>query len=118
MDIMEMVSPLIKEIVLTLVLILAGLAANALRRGIVWWRELLIEDWIKDVVEDGVLYAQELLWDKVGQDKYDFALNWIADKLQAKGIDVDPDWIGGLIDAAVKRLREELSETWYPADKG
>lgn len=113
MDLMEILTPVIKEIVITLVLILAGLAANALRKGIVWWRELLIEDWIKDVVEDGVLYAQELLWDKVGQERYDFAMGWIVDTLQGKGFDVDIEWLGGLIDAAVKRLRDELGDTWY-----
>ena len=113
MDLMEILTPLIKEVVITLVLILAGLAANALRKGIVWWRKLLIEAWIKEVVEDGVLYAQELLWDKVGQDKFDFALTWVVDQLNAKGIAVDSDFIGGLIDAAVKRLRAEFAESWY-----
>lgn len=111
MDWLELLLPIVKDIVIILVVTLVVPAVGAAAK---WWKELTLEEWIKDLVVDGVLFVQERYWEHKGEEKFDIAMNWILDKLNEKGIDVDYEWLAGLIDAVVKQLRSEFGEEdWY-----
>lgn len=113
MDWLELVLPIVKDVVIIMVVTLIVPAIGA---GVKWWKELTMEEWIKDLVVDGVLFVQERYWDHRGEEKFEIAKAWILGKLHEKGIDVDMDWLDGLIDAMVKQLRSEFGEDWYHSD--
>lgn len=110
MNWLELALPTIKDI---LIIIVITVLVPLLRAAIKWWRDLVLENWIKELIEDGVLFAQEKYWDSVGEERFELAKQWIVDKLNEKGIKVSMDWLEGLIDATVRRLRDEFNETWY-----
>ena len=105
LEILEVLLPLARDVIVSLILIAVALAWK-------WWKGLAIDDWIKDLVEDAVLFAQEKYWDKTGLQKFHMAKMFVLDKLKEKGIPINEEWIDALIDATVKRLRDEF-EDWY-----
>ena len=109
MDWLELLLPIIEDIVITIVVILIGLAVKK-------WKDLAIKAEIKELVEDSVLFVQEKYWDYQGEQKFEEAKQWLIARLNERGINVDLPWLEALIDATVKRLRDEL-ETWYPEEE-
>ena len=105
MDWLELLSPIIRDVVIVIVLAVAGFAVK-------FWRNLQLESWIKELVVDAVLYAQEKYWDHTGSEKFTQAKMWILERLNSRGIDVDMEWLDGLIDAVVKQLRAEFGDDW------
>ncbi len=115
MDILEMVLPIVKDLV---IIIVVTIVIPAIGAAIKWWKELTIEDWIKDLVIDGVIFVQERYWDLSGERKFVEAKLWILNKLNEKGITVDDEWLEGLIDSIVNQLRAEYgAEDWYREGK-
>ena len=114
MDWLEMLLPIIKDVVIIVVITLVVPAIGAAAK---WWKQLTVEEWIKDLVIDGVLFVQERYWDHSGMQKFELAKQWIIMRLSEKGINVSEEWIDGLIDAVVKQLRAEFGdEDWYRDD--
>ena len=103
MDWLELLLPIVREIVLIIVLALAGLVVK-------WWQGLQIEGWVKEIVIDGVLFVQEKFWESTGEEKFKFAKQWIIERLKEKGINVSEEWLDALIDAVVNQLRAEFGE--------
>jgi len=111
MDWVELFLPIAKDLI---IIIFVAVVIPAIRAGVSWWKELTIENWIKELVVDGVLYAQEKYWDKTGLQKFELAKAWILSKLNEKGVNVSEEWLDGLIDAIVKQLRADFGdEDWY-----
>lgn len=107
MDWLELLLPIVRDIMITVVLLLAGLAVK-------WWKNLAVENWVKELVVDGVLFVQEKFWEHTGEEKFEFAKQWIIERLNEKGINVSEEWLEGLIDAIVAQLRAEFGEEqWY-----
>ena len=110
MDWLELLLPIVRDIVITVVLLLAGLAVK-------WWKNLAIENWVKELVIDAVLFTQEKFWAHTGEEKFEIAKQWIVERLNEKGINVSEEWLEGLIDAIVNQLRAEFGEQgWYRND--
>lgn len=110
MDWFELLSPIVRDIVIAIVMLIVGIAAKK-------WQSIAIENEVKDLIVDAVLYVQEKYWDYQGEQKFEEAKLWIVQQLNERGIPVDLPWIEALIDATVKRLREELYDTWYPDEE-
>lgn len=110
MDFVELFLPVIRDLVILVVVSIAGYALK-------FWKDLQLEHWIKDLVIDAVLFVQEKYWDLSGVEKFDQAKGWLIAYLNSKGVKVDMDWLEGMIDAAVKELRAEFGEEeWYRND--
>jgi hypothetical protein len=107
MDYVELLLPIIRDLIIVIVIAVVGFAVK-------WWRDLTIDNWIKELVIDGVLFAQEKFWELTGEEKFEQAKQWILDRLKEKGVNVSEEWLEGLIDAIVKQLRAEFGdEDWY-----
>ncbi len=109
MEILELFLPIIKDlfIIFVVAVVIPGIGA-----AVKWWKNLAIENWVKELVIDGVLFTQEKYWQSSGKEKFQVALEWITQRLNEKGINVDKKWLEGLIDATVKLLRDEFDD-WY-----
>ena len=109
MDWMELLLPIIRDVVIVVVLAAAGYALK-------FWRNIQLEAWIKELIVDAVLFVQEKYWDYSGQKKFELAKRWILERLNEKGINVSEEWLDALIDAVVKQLRAEFGDDeWYRA---
>ena len=107
MDWMELLLPIIRDVVIVVVLAAAGYALK-------FWRNIQMEAWIKELIVDAVLFVQEKYWDLSGEDKFAQAKVWIVEQLNKRGIQVDDEWLDAVIDAVVKELRAEFGdEDWY-----
>ncbi len=104
--ILEVALPALLSIISAAVLTLAAMAIN-------WWKNLKIEGWVKEMVEDGVLYAQEEFWDRFGEEKFLYAKRYILDRLAEKGVKINEDKLDGLIKGTVKDLKRDFAELWY-----
>ena len=106
MDWMELILPIVREVILVVVLVIAGAAVK-------FWRGWAVEQWIKELVEDGVFFAKEKFWDRTGVEKFQQAKLFILDRLAERGIHVSEEWIDGLIDSIVGRFREEWEADYF-----
>jgi len=52
-----------------------------------------------------VLMAQQVLWDKSGQDKKDYVTKFLKKMLMAKNISISDEQLNILIEAAVKQMK-------------
>jgi len=102
--------PLIRDILIAVLIILVGLVGAPAAK---WWRNLKIDGWIKETIEEGVLFAQEKYWDKEGKEKFEYAKAYILTQLSEWGIELSETKLDKMIDAVVKRLKAEFGDLWY-----
>ncbi len=78
-----------------------------------FWKNLVIDKWIKNIIEEGVLYAQETFWEEVGYRKFEYAKEYVVKRLSKWYIKIDEDELDVKIQAMVKNLKAEFAELWY-----
>lgn len=59
-----------------------------------------------------VKFAEQAWQDLGGQTKYETAAGWLATEAQARGIKVTDAEIKGLIEAALREIKDALGEEW------
>ena len=70
---------------------------------------------IKEIVMDGVMYAQQVWGHLDGPERYPRALEKISEELKKRGINVSDERLKMFIESAVKMLKAELGENWPAA---
>ncbi len=112
---LEFLSPYIFDFVFPILERLLILAFVAMATMFVrWWKNLTIERWIKDIIVEGILYAQEKFWDKEGKERFAYAKLYILKRIEEKWfISIPEERLDALIDSLVKHLKGEFAELWY-----
>lgn len=82
--------------------------------GVWWFRNWAVDAWVKKLVVEGVMFAQEKYWQVDGEQRFEKAKAYVLERLNKYGIKVEAEWLDALIDATVKLLRDEF-EDWYSA---
>ena len=67
---------------------------------------------IFSIIEDGVLFAQQVYNHLEGDQKKEEAMNYIITRLDEKGIKVTQYQIDGMIESVLKRLKLEYGDNW------
>jgi hypothetical protein len=80
--------------------------------GLQWFKNWAVDTWVKKLVVEGVMFAQEKYWAIDGEQRFEQAKAYVLERLNKYGIKVEPAWLDALIDATVKLLRDEF-EDWY-----
>lgn len=62
-----------------------------------------------------VRFAQQAYKDLGGQERGEKAMAWMAAQAEAKGIPVTEDELQGLIEAALRAVKDEFGEAWAKA---
>jgi len=107
MEWVELLLPIVRDLVIVIVITVVGYSLK-------FWRELTLEQWVKELVIDSVLFIQEKYWNLSGEQKFAEAKKWLLRQLNERGIKVDEEWLDALIDATVKELRAQFGdEHWY-----
>ena len=68
---------------------------------------------VREIVADGVRYAQKVYGHLGGHEKYDYALAKIIVELEARGIKIDADRLKMFIESILVELKKEFDELWY-----
>lgn len=69
----------------------------------------------KELAATAVRFAEQAWQDLGGQGKYEAAAGWLADQAQARGIKVTDAEVKGLIEAALREIKDALGEEWANA---
>jgi LL-H family phage holin len=97
-----------------LFLLFSALTALALKKlGTERLRRIKKEYEVKtSLAYQAVQFAQQVYWDCGGIGKYNQASKWLSDRLTEKGIKVSQKEIKGLIEAALKGIKDEFGVEW------
>lgn len=66
----------------------------------------------KELASTAVKFAEQAWRDLGGQTKYEAAAGWLAAEAQARGIKVTVTEIKGLIEAALREIKDYMGEEW------
>ena len=57
-------------------------------------------------------FIEQLYRDLNGEEKYSRAALWLSSRLAEKGLEANPDEIKGLIEAALRELKDQFGNAW------
>jgi hypothetical protein len=106
---MEIWFPLIEMALNTILKVFVPIIAIAL---VGWYRKTVQNDLVRLIIEDGVLYAQQVFWQAGGAERLDAAKQRILSALNEAGIKISEEMLDTLIEATLKRLKIEFEEAW------
>ena len=66
----------------------------------------------KELARIAVMFVQQAYKDLGGPEKYEKAAEWLSNMSEYMGLDLTPEEIKALIEAALKELKAELGEAW------
>jgi Flp pilus assembly protein TadB len=106
---------LLYDVVLALAALLAAYAVAWLRRqiGVEAMRRIEAELTTKqELAALAVRFTEQVYRDLRGEEKYNKAAEWLAARAAELGLNVTPDEIKGLIEAALRAFKDEFGEEW------
>lgn len=69
----------------------------------------------QDLALLAVRFTEQAYRDAGGPQKYNQAANWLAKRAQDRGIKITEDEVQGLIEAALRMIKDEFGEQWASA---
>ena len=66
----------------------------------------------KELARIAVMFVQQAYKDLGGPAKYEKAAEWLSDMSDYMGLDLTPEEVKALIEAALKELKAELGQAW------
>ena len=95
-------------LVVAWLLIQLGLWARANGKGAIWTR-------LGQIARDAVLFAQQYLADKPGEERYTAAAKWFADTVALLGLRLNPALVRGFIESALAAAKLVYPNLWPKA---
>lgn len=111
----EVLIDVAKGILSILIPIGAGLAVEFVRRRLGLERARQIQAELRTKQElafMAVKFAEQFYKDCVGEEKYRAAANWLSDQVRKVGIQISGEEIRGLIEWALREIKDELGNEW------
>lgn len=103
------------DLLAVLIPVLAAMAVEFMRRRLGIENLKKIQQTLEAKQEIALLavrFAEQAFKDLHGQEKYDKAAEWLSARVQENGFDISDEEIQGLIEAALRKLKDEFSEEW------
>lgn len=104
----ELIFSAIEEIVFLAIIIVLAYITQFIRKKM---GEEKFET-VQAIVEDGVLFAQQVYEHTAGEVKFVKAIEYVTEELQDRGIKVEEEQIGRMIESVLKRLKKEFGDYW------
>ena len=111
--IFEALSPVIVQALTIIIMTLAGLIGNSLRK---WAKSKELNELVKTNKEWAALAvrtAEDIFDTGEGDQKLAYAHDWLSERLREYGIKFTPDEIEGLVRAAYQEIIAEYEEYYY-----
>lgn len=106
----------LSELLMLLVVVLAGFAVALLKKYLGTEKMKQINEELKskqEIVATVVLFVQQVYGHYEGEAKYVIALETATEWLNSKGIKITETELKSLIESSVKLLKTEFGEEWY-----
>jgi LL-H family phage holin len=106
------------DVLAVLIPALVGLSMEYLRRRLGTEKMRKIQEELlakKELALLAIKMVEQIYIDIKGQEKYDKAAEWLSQRCKDYGIAVTSDEIQGLIEAAIRTLKDELGDDWANA---
>lgn len=114
----DLIMTVIENILIILVTLAAGAIVVYLKRrlGVEGVQKLETELVLKqELATLAVRFVEQVYRDLGGEEKYSQAALWLSSRLGEKGINISPDEIRGLIEAALRELKDQFGNEWAKA---
>ncbi len=111
----SLVMTIIENALIIIVTLAAGFVVAYLRRrlGVEGMQKLEAELVLKqELAILAVRFIEQVYLDLDGPEKYSRAALWLSSRLEEKGITISPEEIQGLIEAALRELKDEFGNEW------
>lgn len=111
----EIIMQLSYEALAILIPLLVAVAAEYLRRKLGNERLQRIKQELetkKELASTAVKFVEQAWRDYGGQNKYKEAAAWLTAQAQARGFSVTEAEVKGLIEAALREIKDQLGEEW------
>lgn len=116
MNIETLFVQVLSELLMLLVVVLAGFAVAVLKKYLGTEKMKQINEELKskqEIVDTVVLFVQQVYGHYEGEKKFVIALETASEWLTSKGIKVTVTELRSLIESSVKLLKTEFGEEWY-----
>ena len=70
------------------------------------------EEVLRIIIEDGILFAQQVFGHLQGEERYEEALEYISEKLKEKNIKISSKDLKVMIESVLKQLKKEFGDSW------
>ena len=111
----SLIMTIIENALIIIVTLAAGYAVAYLRKrlGVEGMQKIETEIVLKqELATLAVRFIEQLYRDLNGEEKYSRAALWLSSRLAEKGLEANPDEIKGLIEAALRELKDQFGNAW------
>ena len=111
----DLIMTIIENILIILVTLAAGFVVAYLKKrlGVEGMQRIERELALKqELALLAVRFIEQVYQDVGGQEKYSRAALWLSARLDERGITISPDEIKGLIESALRELKDEFGNGW------
>ena len=111
----NLIMVVLENILIILVTLLAGYAVAFIRKrlGVEGMQKIESELAVKqELALLAVRFVEQAYRDLHGEEKYNQAAQWLADRAGEAGLNVTAEEIKGLIEAALRAFKDEFGEEW------
>jgi len=95
--------------------VLAALAVELIRRKLGTEKLKRVQEELaakQDLALLAVRFVEQVYVDLHGQEKYQAAAEWLTARAKENGIQLSPDEVKGLVEAALRELKDSFGEEW------
>ena len=114
MDWYDVLFPIAKEVIDLLVKVVL---IPAIVLGVKWVKDLLKDRLVRQIVMDGILYAQQLYWQEGGDVKFNEAIDYIVRQLNRWGIKMTEEDLIDLIEPLLLDLKLAVGDAWNEGEE-
>ena len=114
----SLIMAIIENILIIIVTLVAGFIIAYLRKkiGVDGMQKIGLELALKqDLAELAVKFVEQVYKDFKGEEKYTMAALWLADRIGELGLKINESEVKGLIEAALRTIKDEFGEQWAKA---
>lgn len=111
----DLIMTVIENLLIILVTLAAGFVVAYLRRrlGVEGMQKIERELALKqELAVLAVRFVEQVYLDLNGPEKYSHAALWLSSRLAERGIEISPDELKGLVEAALRELKDEFGNAW------
>jgi LL-H family phage holin len=111
----DLIIKIISDIVYVLALVFISYGIALIKKKIGTEKITKIEQELRlkqGLAYDAVKFVEQAYVDLHGKDKLEQAVNWVCDRLHEKGIEINEDEIEGLVESALRGIKDAYGENW------
>ncbi len=111
----SLVMAIVHNLLIIIVTLATGFVVAYLRKrlGVEWMQKIELELSLKqELAELAIKFVEQVYRDFDGDEKYTVAAIWLVDRVSELGLKTNESEVKGLIESALRTLKDEFGEQW------